>query len=105
MRRTFVTVTDAASSAVIVPDKFNSSFHIGVYCTVVSGSPTFSVEVTGDDTFAAGFDPSAATWFKVSAFADKTDDVYGAIDAPCTGIRLTQTGTAVTTMTLIQSGS
>ncbi len=104
MRPVRVTVTNAASSAVIPLDRYQTPFNVGIGCDITSGTPTYTVQYTFDDVWAAGFDPSTAKWFDHASLSAKTTDADSNIAFPVTAVRLSQTGTGVTTMTVIQAG-
>jgi hypothetical protein len=102
MRPVRVTVTDEASSAVIPLDRFETPFNIGIGCDVTGGEPTYTVQYTFDDVFAPDFSAGSAKWFSHASLTAKTADADSNIAFPVTALRMTQTGTGVTTMTVIQ---
>ncbi len=105
MRPIRVTVTNTANSAVIPLDRYPTPFNVGLGCDVTSGTPTYTVQYTFDDVFASAFDPATAKWFDHASLSAKTADADSNIAFAVTGVRITQTGTGVTTMTVIQAGS
>lgn len=102
MRPIRVTVTNAASSAVIPLDRYETPFAVGIGCDITSGTPTYTVQYTFDDVWASGFDASTAKWYDHGSLSAKGVDGDSNIAFPVTAVRLTQTGTGVTTMTIIQ---
>jgi hypothetical protein len=102
MRPIRVTVTNAADSAVIPLDRFEAPFAVGIRCNITSGTPTYTVQYTFDDIFAPGFDPATADWVNHASLTAQVADADSNIAFPVTAIRITQTGTGVTTMTVIQ---
>jgi hypothetical protein len=104
MRPIRVTVTNAASSPVIPLDQYLTPFNVGLGCDVTGGSPTYTVQYTFDDVWATGFDPATAKWFDHASMTAQTGDTNSNIAFAVTAVRMTQTGTGVTTMTVIQAG-
>jgi len=102
MRPVRVTVTNAASSAVIPLDRYETPFNVGIRCNVTSGTPTYTVQYTFDDVWADGFSAGSADWVDHASLSSKTADADSNIAFPVTAVRMTQTGTGVTTMTIIQ---
>jgi len=100
MRPTSVTVTNAETSAWIPVDYTKTAFNLGVMVDVTSGTPTWVVQITMDDVF----DPTVtATAVAAPAPLETgTTDEVGKIDVPCRAVRITQSGTGVSKMTVIQ---
>ena len=100
MRPTSVTVTDAATSAWIPVDYTQSAFILGIMVDVTSGTPAWVVQVTMDDIFDPAVTPTAVA-APSPLEAGSTDEV-GSIVIPCRAVRITQTGTGVSKMTVVQ---
>ena len=100
MRPTSVTVTNAATSAWIPVDYTMSTFNLGIQVDVTSGTPTWVVQVTMDDIYDSSVTPTAVA--APSPMETGTADEVGSITIPCRAVRLTQSGTGVSTMTVIQ---
>lgn len=99
MRPVTFTVTNAADSAWIKLDHKTSPFHIGFGVVVVSGAPTFTVQHTFDDV-----DGSTITAFSHPDATAKTTSTDGNYAYPVRAIRVSQTGTGVTRVVIIQAG-
>lgn len=100
MRPKSVTVTNAATSAWIPVDYTQNAFSLGIQVDVTSGTPTWVVQCTMDDIF----DPSvtAVAVAAPSPLETGTTDEIGSITIPCRAVRITQSGTGVSKMTVIQ---
>ena len=106
-RPTRVTVSSAASSAVIPLSLNADPFNVGIGCDVSAGGVlTYTVQHTFDDVFSSSFSPSTATWYSNSTLVAQTTDKDGNYAYPVTGIRLTVTAytSGSVTMTVIQAG-
>lgn len=98
-------VTGVGTSAVHVPDTFQTPFNIGLGC-VVTGTVTFSVEHTFEDVFSPTFNPATATWFANSGLSSKSANADGNYAYPVNGIRLNVTaGTGSVTLYILQAGA
>lgn len=103
MRPTKTTVTNTQTSAWIPVDYTQEGFNLGVMVAVASGTPTWAVQVTMDNIFDTTVTPVAVA---VPAPLDTgTTSEIGTITIPCTAIRIAQTGTGVSTMTIVQGRS
>jgi len=100
MRPTSVTVTNAATSAWIPVDYTMSTFNLGIMVDVTSGTPTWVVQVTMDDIFDPTVTPTAVA--APSPLETGTTDEIGNLTIPCRAVRITQSGTGVSKMTVIQ---
>jgi hypothetical protein len=105
MRPIRVTVTNTQTSAPIPLDRYPTPFNVGIGCDITAGTPTYTVSYTFDDVFASGFDAATAKWFDHASLTAKDADADSNIAFPVTALRIAQTGTGVTTMTVIQAGS
>lgn len=103
MRPTKVTVTNAATSAWIPVDYRQDGFNLGIMVDVTSGTPTWAVQITMDDVFDSSVTPTAVA--APAPLDTGTTDEVGSITIPCRAVRVTQTGTGVTTTTIIQGKS
>lgn len=100
MRPTSVTVTNAATSTWIPVDYTKTAFNLGIMVDVTSGTPTWVVQVTMDDPFDSTITPTAVA--APAPLETGTTDEVGSITVPCRAVRITQTGTGVSTMTVVQ---
>lgn len=101
-----VTVGTSAvgSTQPFIMDTMTSPFALGIACVVVSGSPTYTVEISNDD-MSPSWDTSATlpTWFAASGFSAQTTSQIGSVLFPVTMVRLTNnSGTGSTSMKLTQ---
>jgi hypothetical protein len=107
MRPIRVTLTAAGVSAPIITDSYRNPFNIGLGIAVTGGaSLTYTVQHTFDDVFAAGFDPTTATWYPNSGLTSKTASFDGNYAYPVTAVRLNVTAwtSGSATMTVLQAG-
>lgn len=94
--------TATSPVAVIVSKGFsNISLQSGILVSLSSGaSLTYSVEVTGDDISAAGYDPSAGNWVPFAGMAGLTASAAATLGAVVSAIRLHVTAYTSGTATL-----
>lgn len=92
-----------------IPDTFLNPFNIGLGCVVSgSGTVTYSIEHTFEDTASASFSPSLATWFKNSGLTDQSGNANGNYAYPVNGISInvtSATGTPTVTLYILQAGA
>lgn len=100
MRPSKVQVTNTSNSAWIPVNFRQLNFNVGIQVDVISGTPTWSVQLTLDDIFDSSVTPSAIT--APAPLDTGTVDEIGNITIPCTAVRLSQTGTGVSVMTVVQ---
>lgn len=106
MNPVVVTVTGVSTSRVIVPDFYCVPFAIGIGTVLASGTATWTVEHTFDDTLATGFSAGSATWFPNSGLTAKSANADGNYAFPVRGIRLNvSASTGSVTMTVVQATS
>ena len=98
--------TGAGRSSVIVPDYFIPQFNLGLQA-VVTGTATYSIQFTMDDTSAASFDASTATWTTMAApFSAATATQAGAFTTPVRGICINvASGAGTVALTIVQAGN
>lgn len=85
---------DAVTPYYRSPNSNLSAFNIGFGCTVVSGTPTYSVQHTYDET----------TWINHSVVAAKTVSADGGYTSPIAALRLLFTAAGGVTLTMMQLG-
>lgn len=61
---------------------------------VISGAPTYTVEYTEDDIWAADYDPDTGVWNPLEGMEDAIADAYAILDSPVTAVRMRQTAGA-----------
>lgn len=102
MRPSQTTTSGVSISAIVPVDIYCPSSDKGVF-VVVTGTVTYTVQITADDVF----DPSITPiWFNVDATANAnliaaTTSQQGTIDTPCRAIRVNQTAGAGSTRAVI----
>ena len=104
-----VSTSDASSAAktstMVALDTFATQFQVSVGCAV-TGTANYTVQYTLDNVLTAGFLPSSATWYSLTALASKTGSLTSLIDFPVTGVQLVQnTGNGSVVMTVLQTGA
>jgi hypothetical protein len=104
MKSVNLSLTGVGNSAVFAVDNYVAPANMGM-AVVVIGTITYKVQYTFDNIFAAGYDPTAGTWFDHPPLVGTTSSNSN-IAYPVTGIRLTTTaGTGTATLTIIQAGN
>ena len=104
MKSVNLSLTGVGNSAVFAVDNYVAPANMGM-AVVVIGTITYKVQYTFDNIFAAGYDPTASTWFDHPTLVGTTSSNSN-IAYPVTGIRLTTTaGTGTATLTIIQAGN
>ena len=102
----YLTASNSAPSGVFAPNLHVTPFNIGLGAVVTSGSPTYRVEHTFDNIYAANFNPATATWFPhasvVNIAGTNADGNYA---FPVQGLRVRVTaGTGAVRLTVLQAG-
>lgn len=100
MRPTSVTVVDATNSAWIPVDYTQANFNLGIMVDVTAGTPTWVVQITMDDVFDPAVTPTAVA--APAPLETGTADEVGNITIPCRAVRLSQSGTGTSVMTVVQ---
>ena len=104
MKPVNLSLTGVGNSAVYAVDTYISPSNMGL-AVVVSGTITYKVQYTFDNVFAAGYDPTAGTWFDHPTLVGTTS-ANSNVAYPVTGLRLiTTAGTGTATLTIIQAGN
>jgi hypothetical protein len=104
MKPVNLSLTGVGNSAVFPVDTYISPSNMGL-AVVVTGTITYKVQYTFDNVFAAGYDPTAGTWFDHPTLAGSSS-LNSNIAYPVTGIRLnTSAGSGTATLTIIQAGN
>lgn len=62
MRPVSVSQTGVGNSALIVHDYLAKPFNVSL-STIVTGTVNYTIQHTFDDIYAAGYNPSAGTWY------------------------------------------
>lgn len=76
---------------------------------VITGAPTYTVEYTEDDIWAAGYDPDAgtSTWLPLDGMTAAVANAYTTLTSPVTAVRMRQTVGAApnaVALTVLQAG-
>ena len=90
-------------SAVIPVDLYANTTSIGMVGINVSGAVTWTVQSTGDDVFAQGYDQLAGNWLNHPTLAALVASANGNYAYPPNGIRVALNGTGVFQFTLNQT--
>jgi hypothetical protein len=97
--------TGVGRSRVHVPDTYISPFAIGVGC-IVTGTVTYNIEHTFDDTLSATYNAAAGAWFVNTGISAATANANGNYAYPVNGISINITaGTGSVTAYLLQAGT
>lgn len=98
-----VGTTAVANTPWIVTDTFVEDFQASFMVEVVSGSPTYSVQVTYDELMQVGAPAPVA--FDVTGLTGETTNQNGAVTEPVSGIRAQlTTGTGTIRLLVLQGG-
>jgi len=77
-----------AVSAPIPLDRYRNPFNVGIGCTVVSGTPTFTVEHTFDDVQDREWNEGSGNWFSHASIEDESTNVDGHYAFAVSAIRI-----------------
>ena len=106
MRPVRVSLDGVSQTDPIPLDLYLTPFNVSLR-TIITGAPTYTVEYTESDVFAAGYDPDTDTWNPLSGMTDETANAYTTLVSPVTAVRMRQTagvaGNGVE-LTVIQAG-
>ena len=105
MRPTTLTLTNASTSVPVPLNQYVTPFNVALGATVVSGSPTYTVQYTFDDVFAQGYTPASGTWTNHPSLTAQTATKDANIAYPVTAVRFSVTGTGVVSLAIIEAGS
>ncbi|UOF80361.1 hypothetical protein [Caudoviricetes sp.] len=96
-----ISQTGTGRSAIVVPDSFQKPFNVGIQLSL-SGTATFSVEVTMDDAMNT---PASAVWSAVTGLSALTAGTVASMTIPCHGLSINVTsGTGTVTAKIVQAG-
>lgn len=102
---TRVTQVNTGSTNVIPLDHRSTDFSVGLLVDVLSGTPNYTVQLTGDDVQAVGYSPAAGNWQPHSSLDALTASAKGNLAFPATALRLTvNSGTGTARLTVIHGG-
>ena len=100
--------TNVGDDVPIPLDIYLTPFNVTVQC-VISGGPTYTVQYTNDDVFAAGYDPATGNWFDLAGITGAIVDAVDSLISPVTAVRLRVTAVAAPTdsvqMIVTQAGT
>ena len=103
MRPVTLSITGATTSAVC-PTDFNVAPSNIALNAQVTGTVSYTVQYTFDDVFADGYSAASGNWTNHPYMTAKTVTFDSNLAYPARGIRITQTGTGTTVLTIIQAG-
>lgn len=107
MRPGTLSTLGVQNSGVWIPDVYLNPFNLSLQA-IIAGAPTYTVEYTNDDVFAATFNPATANWTPVAGMTAAVVSANATLISPVTGIRLRQTvgaGPNAVTLRIVQSGA
>ena len=94
--------TAASVGAMIYPqDSRSPNVNIGIFCRVISGTPGYGVQYTGDAT-PAGIDDTTS-WLAHATIAAKTATFAGTITSPVLAFRLVFSAAGLVNMTVLEA--
>ena len=97
-----VTVAAGATSNALPLNYRHSNYSASLICDVLTLSPTYTVQVTGDDVQAAGYSAAAGNWINHSSAAAQTVSSTHNLGHPATALRMSVTGTGSVRLTVIE---
>lgn len=103
MRPATVTSSGAGATVWLPLDPYSQDTNVGLYARLVSGTPTYTIEVTPDDVFDATVTPTAYPT-DVAALTAATATASGALLKPARAVRINQTGAGVIALTAVVPG-
>lgn len=92
-RPTTLTTSGVSTSSVCPLNLYAVPFNVSVI-TTVTGTPTYTLQFTGDDIFAAGFSAGSANWQSHPLMTAATTSDTVEFTSPVTAVRINQTGGA-----------
>lgn len=100
-----ISQTGVGSSSVFPVDLLQKRFALTLQ-TMVTGTATYSIEVTIDDVFDEDFDASTADWFSLGAtLTNVSTNAIANLAQIISGLRLKITsGTGTVSLTILQAG-
>ncbi len=106
MRPTTLTLTNVSTSVPVPLNQYVTPFNVALGATVVSGTPTYTVQYTFDDVFAANYVPASGNWTNHPTLTAQTTTKDANIAYPVTAVRYSITAsTGVVTLAIIEAGS
>lgn len=97
--------TGVGRSAVVAVDNFLNPFNVGVFASL-TGSATYSIEISPDDPMDAGYVAANATWFAAPSLSALTASAVNSITVPCKAVSINVTlNTGTVSVKLIQAGT
>ena len=103
MRPCTVTSVGAGNTAWMPLDPYTQETNVGLYARLISGTPTYTVEVTPDDVFDPTVTPTAYPT-DVAALTAATATASGALLKPARAVRINQTGAGSIALTAVVPG-
>ena len=99
-----VSKTGTGRSGVIALDWFTNPYNVALQAAL-SGTATFSVEITLEDPMDSGFDASTAVWTAVTNLSAITASALAQSTIPAKGVSINvASGTGTVTLTVLQAG-
>lgn len=105
MRPITVDVVGVGTSSVIPLDLYQRPFNVSLFITVVSGVIDATVEFTGDDVFAVGYNPAAGNWHPHADLQNEVAAANGTLISPVTAVRLLNAGVGTARLKVVQAGA
>lgn len=100
-----LTITGTGTTGILGLDYATNPFNVGLSVNV-TGTSTYSLEVTLDDPMDAGFSAGSALWQTVPSFSGLTAKAFGSLTVPAKGIRINASaGTGTITLYILQATS
>jgi hypothetical protein len=95
-----VSQTNSGRSSVVQVDNFANPFNVGLHL-VVTGTPTYNIELTPQDPM----DATPTVWIAAPNLSTLTAGQAASMTVPCRGITINVTGgTGTVTAYVVQSG-
>lgn len=104
MRPITLAITGTGQSVPIPLDGYITPFQVTLQ-TLVGGTVSYSIEVTNDNVFAAGYNPATGNWSAVTGLSTLTAAGQATLISPVAAVRINQaSGSGTTTLIVRQAG-
>ena len=96
MRPITRTQTNVGDDIPVPLDLYLTPFNVTIQC-VISGGPTYTVQYTNDDVYAANYNPATGNWFDLAGITGAVVNAVDSLISPVTAIRLRVTAVGAPT--------
>jgi len=104
MRPITMLAVGAVTSGPIPLDQDISPFSVTLQVSATAGAIVATVEYTGDDVFAVGYNPATGNWFPHTDITAVVGDTMGTLISPVSAVRLVNAGAGTAQLIVRQAG-